>query len=203
LPNAQQTPEQEGRKAKTPEENQDRFVNVVLVRTTGDAARTITSIQSAISSLDANLPLLSIATIQQQLSDFISHDELISRLSTAFSILALLLASIGLYGVMSYNVERRRAEIGVRIALGAQVSIVRWMVLRESLLLLGTGVLLGLPLTLAFKGTIKHQLFGLSPLDPLTYVAAVSVVTAMTFFASWLPAYRASKMDPILALRNE
>jgi ABC-type antimicrobial peptide transport system permease subunit len=118
-----------------------------------------------------------------------------------FSLLALLLAVIGLYGVVSYNVVRRTNEIGIRIALGAQTPAVQWMILRESLLLLAIGVGLGLPLTLLTTKYIKDQLFGLSALDPMTFTVALFVVSAMTFLAAWLPARRATKVDPMVALR--
>jgi ABC-type antimicrobial peptide transport system permease subunit len=122
-------------------------------------------------------------------------------LTSLFSLLALLLAAIGLYGVMSYNVVRRTNEIGIRIALGAQTPAVQWMILSESFLLLIVGVGLGLPLTLLTISYIKDQLFGLSALDPMTFAVALTVVSAMTLFAAWLPAHRATKVDPMAALR--
>jgi predicted permease len=184
-----------------PEENQDRFAGMILVRTTGDPAHTIADLRAAVASLDPNLPLLRITTIQDQMSTFMTHDELISSLTGLFSILALLLAAIGLYGVMSYNVVRRTNEIGIRIALGAQTPVVQWMILSESLLLLTIGVGLGLPLTLLTTRYVKDQLFGLSALDPVTFTVALIVVSAMTLFAAWLPARRATKVDPMVALR--
>jgi ABC-type antimicrobial peptide transport system permease subunit len=121
--------------------------------------------------------------------------------TSVFSLLALLLAAIGLYGVMSYNVVRRTNEIGIRLALGAQSPAVLWMILRESLFLLAIGVALGLPLTLAATRVVKQQLFGLSALDPMTYILAIAVVSGMTILAAWLPARRAAKVDPMVALR--
>jgi predicted permease len=189
--------------AATPEENQDRFASIILVRTTGDPAHTIADVRAAFTSVDPNLPLLSIRTIHDQVSNFMTHDELISSLTSLFSLLALLLAAIGLYGVMSYNVVRRTNEIGIRIALGAQTPAVLWMILSESLLLLAIGVGLGLPLALLTTKYIKDQLFGLSALDPMTFAAALVVVSAMTLFAAWLPARRATRVDPMVALRCE
>lgn len=183
------------------EENQDRFAGMILVRTTGDPAHTIADLRAAVASVDPNLPLLRITTIHDQMSNFMTHDELISSLTGLFSLLALLLAAIGLYGVMSYNVVRRTNEIGIRIALGAQTPAVQWMILSESLLLLVIGVGLGLPLTLLTTKYIKDQLFGLSALDPMTFTVALIVVSAMTLFAAWLPARRATKVDPMVALR--
>jgi predicted permease len=203
LPADSSTPAATGVVAKpaAPEENQDRFAGMILVRTTGDPAHTIADLRAAVASVDPNLPLLRITTIHDQVSTFMTHDELISSLTGLFSLLALLLAAVGLYGVMSYNVVRRTNEIGLRIALGAQTAAVQWMILSESLLLLAIGVGLGLPLTLLTTKYIKDQLFGLSALDPMTIAAALIVVSGMTLLAAWLPARRATKVDPMVALR--
>ena len=182
-------------------ENQDRFAGMILVRTNGDPVHTIADLRTAIASVDPDLPVLRITTIQDQVSHFMTHDELISSLTGMFSLLALLLASIGLYGVMSYNVVRRTNEIGIRIALGAQTPAVHWMILSESVLLLAVGVGLGLPLTLLVTRYLKDQLFGLSALDPTTFAVALSTVSAMALLAAWLPARRATKVDPMVALR--
>jgi predicted permease len=188
-------------KRSVPEENQDRFASMILVRTSGDPAHTISDLRAAVASVDPNLPLIRITTIHDQMSNFMTHDELISSLTGLFSLLALLLAAIGLYGVMSYNVVRRTNEIGIRIALGARTRAVQWMILSESLLLLAVGVGLGLPLTLLATKYIKDQLFGLNALDPVTFTVALIVVSAMTLLATWLPARRATKVDPMVALR--
>jgi predicted permease len=186
-----------------PEENQDRFAGTILVRTTSDQTRIIADVRAAVAAIDPNLSLFDVTTIEQDVSNFMTHDELISKLTGFFSLLALLLAAIGLYGVMSYNVIRRTNEIGIRLALGAQTPVVRWMILRESLLLLAIGLSLGLPLALAATRIIKGQLFGLSPIDPATFAVAITVVSGMTLFAAWLPARRATKIDPMVALRYD
>jgi len=184
-----------------PEENQDRFASLILLRTTGDPANTIADLRAAVASIDPNFPLAKITTIRDQVDEFVSHDQLVSTLTTLFAGLAVLLAAIGLYGVMSYNVVRRTNEIGIRIALGAGTPTVQWMILRESLMLLAIGVGLGLPLTLLTTKYIKDQLFGLSALDPLTFGVALIVVSGMTLVAAWLPARRATRVDPMVALR--
>ena len=185
------------------EENQDCYANTILLRTAGNPAKTIADLRAAVAAVDPNLPLLEVTTIKDQVSNLISHDELISTLTGLFSLLALLLAAIGLYGVMSYNVARRTNEIGIRLALGAPASNVVQMILRESLFLLAIGTGLGLPLALLATKAIKQQLFGLDPIDPFTFAAALSVVCGMTMMAAWLPARRAAKVDPVVALRSE
>ncbi|HVC90356.1 MAG TPA: FtsX-like permease family protein, partial [Acidobacteriaceae bacterium] len=142
-----------------------------------------------------------IHTIQEQVDSMMSDETLLSSLTSIFSLLALVLASIGLYGVMSYNVVRRTNEIGIRLALGAQTGAVRWMVLRESLWLLGIGIALGLPITLIVVRVIRQQLFGVGAVDPLTFAVAIVVVSGMTLLAAWLPARRATRVDPMVALR--
>jgi ABC-type antimicrobial peptide transport system permease subunit len=118
-------------------------------------------------------------------------------------VLALSLCAIGLYGVMAYSVVRRTNEIGVRIALGAGTGEVLWLVLRQSLILLGIGVALGVPATMAASRAIQAGLFGLSPWDPSTLIGAVVVIAAVTLIAAYFPARRAARIDPIVALRYE
>jgi ABC-type antimicrobial peptide transport system permease subunit len=112
-----------------------------------------------------------------------------------------MLAAIGLYGTMSYNVVRRTNEIGIRFALGAPGRAVLWMILREALLLLSIGLILGLPLAMAMARFIKLQLFDLNPMDLTTFTLAVTVVSAMTVFSAFLPARRATRLDPMVAIR--
>jgi ABC-type antimicrobial peptide transport system permease subunit len=185
------------------EENQDCYAHTILIHTSGDPAKTIADLRAAVAGVDSNLPLLQITTIHDQVSHLIAHDELISTLTSIFSVLALLLAAIGLYGVMSYNVTRRTNEIGIRLALGAQGGSVLWMIMGESLLLLGIGVGLGLPLAMLATRIIKQQLFAMEAIDPVSFAAALLVVSLMTALASWVPARRAAKVDPVNALRCE
>jgi predicted permease len=187
--------------AGPPEENQDRFAAVILLRTTADPAKTTAALRAAVAAVDPNLPVEHVETITEQVSRLITRDQMISSLTAIFSILALLLAAIGLYGVMSYSVVRRTNEIGIRIALGAESSSVLWMVLRESLWLLGIGLALGLPLSLGSLRLMQSQLYGLSASDPATIAASVLIIAAVTVFAAWLPARRATRVDPLVALR--
>jgi ABC-type antimicrobial peptide transport system permease subunit len=146
---------------------------------------------------------LSVSTIGEEVSQMMGNDELSSSLTGIFALLALVLAAIGLYGVMSYNVAQRTNEIGVRLALGAQKQNVLWIILREALLLLSAGIVLGLPLSLAAARIIRGQLFGLKADDPLTYAAALVVVGSVVIIFAWLPARRAAAINPVDALRYE
>ena len=185
------------------EENNDCYAGVILIRTTNDPANAIADLRAAVAEVDPNLPLLRVTTIQDQVSNLISHDQLISTLTTLFSLLALLLAAIGLYGVMSYNVARRTNEIGIRLALGAQGANVLRMIMRESILLLAIGVGAGLPLAIIAVRFIKDQLFTVDPIDPMSFAIALLVVSGMTVLAGWLPARRAANVNPVTALRCE
>jgi predicted permease len=185
------------------EQNQDRFAEVILLRTSGDPSARIADLRTAVRSVDPNLPLLSVSTIGEEVSQMMGNDELSSSLTGIFALLALVLAAIGLYGVMSYNVAQRTNEIGVRLALGAQKQNVLWIILREALLLLSAGIVLGLPLSLAAARVIRGQLFGLKADDPLTYAAALVVVGSVVIIFAWLPARRAAAVNPVDALRYE
>ena len=183
------------------EENEDAFANTILLRTAGDPAQSAANLRRAVEAVDPSLPLDHIITIHDQIGSLMTHDELIATLTGLFSLLALVLTAIGLFGVMSYNVVRRTNEIGIRFALGARRQTVLWMILRESLLLLAYGVGVGLPLALIATRFIRAQLFGLGAVDPATCVTAIAVVIVMTLFAAWLPAQRATRVDPMIALR--
>lgn len=179
----------------------DGIANTIEVRVAGDPQKAVAGLRAAVAGVDPNLPLLQVRTIEQHLETFMSHETLISRLTAIFAGLALLLACIGVYGVMSFNVARRNNEIGVRIALGATGGGVQWMVLRESLALLAAGLALGLPLAVLAGRLVRAQLFEMSPYDPTTLAVAVAVLAAITVLAAWLPARRASRVNPMEALR--
>jgi predicted permease len=181
----------------------DNYAYWLQVRTAQDPAQVAGEIRGALAEIDPNLPVLSVRTIIEQLDNSMSNERLISQLSSFFSLLALLLACIGLYGVMNYDVARRTNEIGVRMALGAQTSGVLWLVLKESLVLLGIGIAVGIPAALAATRLLQSQLFGLRPYDPVTFGTAVLIVCVVTLFAAYFPARRAAKVDPMVALRYE
>jgi predicted permease len=174
----------------------------LYVRTKGNPEALAMTIGHEIESLGHEYPRRT-ATVEQMTSRFLGNERVIALLSSFFAALGLLLASIGLYGLMSYAVTRRTREIGIRVALGAQQKTVRWMILRETLALTLFGVALGIPCGLVATQLIASMLFGLSPTDLSTVVTACLLLLAVAFVAGYLPARRASAIDPMLALRTE
>jgi len=153
--------------------------------------------------VDKTLSASDIHTVGELVDDSLVRDRLIAKLASFFGALALVLASIGLYGVMSYAVARRTNEIGVRMALGASRGNVLWLVLRETLVMVAIGIAIGLPAALAASRLISNRLFGLSPNDPLTIAFAALALIVVAAVAGLIPARRASRVDPIVALRYE
>jgi ABC-type antimicrobial peptide transport system permease subunit len=135
--------------------------------------------------------------------DFALNRRLVAELSTFFGILAALLACIGIYGVVSYSVTRRTNEFGIRVALGAQRASVLWVVQRETLLLAIAGIVIGLALALAASKLVESLLFGIEPTDPFSIGFSIVAMTAVALLAGYLPARRATRIDPLLALRYE
>ncbi|MGH9850514.1 MAG: ADOP family duplicated permease [Blastocatellia bacterium] len=175
----------------------------VAVRTASDSTALTASVNQALRELDPNLPVLRVTTIEGQLNRVLAQERLIATLSGFFGILAVLLACLGLYGVISYTVARRTNEIGLRLALGATPASVLWLVLKESLWLVLGGIALGVPLALAGTRLISTRLFGVSPTDPLTLAVAIFFMVAVATLAALLPARRAASVDPMVALRHE
>jgi ABC-type antimicrobial peptide transport system permease subunit len=134
---------------------------------------------------------------------FLLRERLVTCLSSFFGILALTLAAVGLYGVMSYSVTRRTIEIGIRAALGARATAIIWLVLRESLRMVLLGIAIGVPVALAATRLISSQLYGLGPNDPWVIGLAMILILAVSGLAGYLPARRAARVDPMVALRSE
>jgi predicted permease len=179
------------------------YAHSLELQTAGDPASVAGQVRRALAQIDPNLAVLKMETISQQVNHLMDQEQLISQLCTWFAVLALLLTSIGLYGVMTYNVARRTHEIGVRMALGAQNREVQWMILKESLLLLGIGVILGVPATMAATRLVGAQLFGLTPSDPPTFITAILAISIVALLAAYFPARGATRVDPMVALRDE
>jgi len=180
-----------------------QYLNDFEVRYSGNPEVTIAEVRQAVSQIDHSLPLAYTGTLVEQVNRSLAGQSLIAQLSTFFGLLAALLACIGIYGLAAYAVTRRTNEIGVRMALGAEASGVLWMVMRESLTLAALGVAIGIPVSLAAARLIESVLYGLKTTDPATMALAALVMIAVAALAAYLPARRASKVDPMVALRYE
>jgi predicted permease len=176
---------------------------LLVVRAAGAPDSVIPSIRNEIRAVDKNLVISGIRTIPQLIDQSLTLEILLAKLSSFFGVVALLLASIGLYGVLTYAVVRRTKEIGIRMALGAQPSSVRWMVLRETLRLVIVGVLIGVPTAFATTRFISSLLYGLTPTDPITVSGAVITIVVSAILAGFIPARTASRVDPLVALKYE
>jgi predicted permease len=173
------------------------------IRTVADPAGVIASVRQAAREIDANLPLFNIKTLATQVDESLAQERLIGAVSSFFSLLALLLAGIGLYGIMAYAVSQRTREVGVRMALGARRGAVLRMVLRQGMKLVLIGVGLGLAASLAVTRLIASQLFGVTATDPVTFIGAPALLLIVALLACYAPARRATKVDPLVALRCE
>jgi ABC-type antimicrobial peptide transport system permease subunit len=153
--------------------------------------------------VDRNVPLLDVRTQDEQIAASLQHERIFADLTGGFGILALVLASIGIYGIMAYSVSRRTNEIGIRMALGAQPQRVLRMVLGEASWIVVIGVIAGLAGALALGRLIASMLYGLKPWDPATFAIASTLLILVAVGASWIPARRAAGVDPMKALRHE
>ena len=173
------------------------------VRTLAGSTATYNQIRNEVRQLDPAMPVYGMKTVESQLDETLMTDRLIAMLSAGFGFLATLLASVGLYGVMAFVVARRKKELGIRLALGAQPRFVIWLVMREVLVLLTIGLLVGIPAALALGRYVASQLYGIEPQDPAIAVTTVALLSLVSAAAGLIPAHRASRIDPILALRHE
>jgi ABC-type antimicrobial peptide transport system permease subunit len=176
---------------------------VVAVRGPGDVTRLAPSIRAIVTATVPGGFVTGITTMEQNVEMSLVRERMLALLATFFAALALILACIGLYGVMAYGVARRTREIGIRIAVGARQRSVVWMMVRETLLLVTLGAALGTLASLAVNRYIAGQLFGVTPRDPVAIVVALSVLGIVTMVAGYLPARQASRIDPVRALRAE
>jgi len=175
----------------------------VLVRTRMPGEQALANIRQVVRSVDPKLPIFDMQELQEQIDRGISSERVLSFLSALFSVLATLLCSIGIYGLIAYAVSHRKREIGVRFAIGAQKSDVAGLFLRESLLLVAAGALVGVPLALASTGVLQSVLFGVTANDAVTLTLTVLVFMATGLLASVLPVWKATRIEPVEALRYE
>ena len=175
----------------------------LLLRSAAEPKSIAREVRGALKEINSRLPIMEQHTLNDQIENRLEQQKLIASLCSIFGLLALLLAAIGIYGTLAYSVASRTAEIGTRMAIGAQRFQVMVLVLRDLVFVLIAGLLLGLPFAFGATRWLESFLFGVRPLDPLTLSASVLLMAAIALFAGYLPAYRAAKIDPMRALRHE
>ena len=173
------------------------------VRYQGSFGAVAAQVQQTIHAIDRTLPITDVTTLEEQVARSYSNQTIIAQLSAFFGIVAVFLSSIGLYGIMAYLVNCRTGEIGIRMALGAGRHEVGWQVMREVILWIAVGIIIGFPVTLGGGRLVRSMLYGLSSSDPLSLVAAIVVLAIAGLTAGYLPARKASRVDPMVALRYE
>jgi len=181
--------------------SQDRVT--YALRTTGDPLRFVQSVHEIVREADSRIPVTNVATQAAEIDRTISREITFAKLCTGFAILALLTACVGLYATTSYSVARQVSEIGIRMALGAPRGAVVWMVLRRVLLLAAVGLAISVPLALSASQLVKSFLFATQPNDPATLSLAAAVLLTAAILAGYVPARRASRVDPLAALRRD
>jgi predicted permease len=179
------------------------WMPTLFVRASGNPTPLIAAVRRQFQALDKDLPVFNIKRFRRQVSESMAGERLIATLSGFFGLVAALLVAIGVYGIIAYSVTRRTREIGIRMAVGADRDSVRWMVMKETLVLVALGLLPGLLASLVATRLIASQLFGVSPSDWLTLSAATVFLVAVAALAGYLPARRASRIDPMTALHYE
>ena len=173
------------------------------VRTSGDPGSIAAAVRRTVGELDPAVPVSELSTEEQTINQLLRQDRLFAALSSIFGVLALVLASIGLYGVRAHAVARRTSEIGIRMALGATKTAIMQLVARETAWIAGIGTAVGLFGAFVTARAIRGMLFGLAPNDPATFAMAAAVLIFIAVIAGYLPARRAAQVDPLNALRHE
>jgi putative ABC transport system permease protein len=186
-----------------PYSQQNGYLGNFEVGFSGEPGAIVSAVRQAIKDVNRNLPIAEAAMFSEQVDRSLVQQKLIARLSSIFSLLALLLAAIGLYGVISYSVTQRTREIGIRMALGAERRNVLRLVLGQGAKLTLIGVLAGLGASWAMTRWIESLLFGVSPTDRATFVMVAMLLIVVALLACYIPARRAAKVDPMVALRCE
>jgi ABC-type antimicrobial peptide transport system permease subunit len=180
---------------------------VLHVRVDGNPGEVVQRLREQVAALDPTMPMFDVHTLEEEMNAALVQQRLIAMLSTLFGALAVVLACVGLYGLMAFTVVQRKREMGVRLALGAQRGDVVWLVTRDALRLVAIGIAAGLPASLLVAGLASKQLsgllFGLEATDPATIGIATAALASVAAVAAYLPARRASRVDPMLVLRIE
>jgi predicted permease len=182
--------------------DQNAFMTL-SVRTQGDPRRLLAEVQSEVRGLGPDIQIVRTNTLARQRDESLLRERLISTLAAAFGSLGLVLSAVGLYGVLAYSVARRTSEIGIRMALGAMPGQVVWSILRQTLWLVAIGLAAGIPASIFLAKLVATLLYGVTPADALTQVVASALLAAVAVAASYLPARRAGRIDPMIALRYE
>jgi ABC-type antimicrobial peptide transport system permease subunit len=160
------------------------------------------TVRQVLAESEPRLPVLEVTPLSGRMAQRVSQDALVARLTSIFSAIALFLACLGLYGTISYGINRRVPEIGLRMALGADRRSVLRLILREALLLVSLGAIVGVPLAYIAGRSLRTMLYEIPPLDPISYGGGAIVLIAVSVLAAFLPARRASRIDPMLALNR-
>jgi len=187
----------------TQEDLRTHFLSDIVIAMKSGARLSLSEVRRALASVDPNLPVMAMGSLHEQVEGQFSQQQLIARLTSFFGILSLVLASIGLYGVTAFNAGRRINEIGVRMALGADRPHLIALILRGAFGLIAVGLLIGLPLSLAFGRLLGHQLYGMNPYNPVLLLTAIAALGLSALIAALIPAFRASAISPLQALRTE
>jgi predicted permease len=173
------------------------------IKTIGDPMTVVPLARETVRDIDPHLPITSVRTQEAQIRQALMRERLMAALATVLGIVTVLLAGVGLYGMLAYSVSRRVPEIGIRLALGAEPSALRWMVIRNALVLVCAGVAIGVAAARLGTSVVESLLFGLSPTDPVTFLVAAVVMMSIALVAAYFPARRAARVDPMVALRAE
>jgi macrolide transport system ATP-binding/permease protein len=185
-------------------QQEEFYLPTLHVRTaTARTSGVVAAIRREFDDLDKGFPVFNIKTLELRIQDSMSRERMVANLAAAFGALALVLAAVGLYGILAYSVARRTREIGIRMALGSDARSVIWLVAREALLLVGAGSLAGTLIAMSASRVLERYLFGISPADPVTLLACAGVMIAIAALAVSIPASRAARVDPLVALRYE
>jgi predicted permease len=174
-----------------------------VIRTAAPPLSIAGAVRRAVAEIDRTIPVAELRTQEEQIRNSLGTERLFAGLVSSFGTLAALLASIGVYGVLAYTVARRTAEIGIRMALGATRGNVQWLVLRDSLLAVLLGIAVGAPAVLALTRLVRSMLFGVTPTDAISFAAGLFLMIVVTAISAWLPARRAARVDPMVALKYE